>query len=160
MGATLQQVGRTLGLALLALLPAQAAAEQAHSFDQLSKVLKPGDVVEIVQRGQARTKGQVSEITGCSVVLLRDQRRVSIDASAVNEIKLLRKSGAAPSRTVDAGARCENAACMAMSLTLSGTTAIGRGFGKLFAKPRVVYRTPAHAVVAPPCSAQFAGRAR
>lgn len=48
MGATLQRVGGTLGPALLALVPSQAA-QQANSFDQLSKALKPGDVVEVAR---------------------------------------------------------------------------------------------------------------
>ena len=137
MKATLRTAG-TLGVLLLLSVPVPAMAGQTESFDQLSKVVQTGDVVEVTDWTRARVRGQVVELTGSSLAVVKDGRQVRIYADAAKEIRLLRRRD--PNRTADAGSRCGDAPCMAMSLALAGTTSIARGVGRLFARPKVVYR--------------------
>lgn len=140
MMTSLRRVAQTLTVTILAFLPAQAVAGQADSFDDLTRVLRPGDVVEVTGWTHTRTKGNLAELTASSIAVVKDGRRYRIEASDVKEIRLLRKRNHGPNRTIDAGAGCRDAPCMAMSLAFAGTTAVGRGMGRLFARPKVVYR--------------------
>jgi len=139
MNGTLRTAG-TFGVLLLLWMPARTMAGQAESFDQLSKLLRPGDVVEVTGWTRTRVKGSVAELTGSSIAVVENGRRIRLDADTVKEIKLLRMRERGPIPTADAGSRCGNAPCMAMSLALAGTTSITRGLNRLFARPKVVYR--------------------
>ena len=130
----------TWGVLLLLSMPAQAEAGQTESFDQLSKLLRPGDVVEVTGWTRTRVTGPVAELTGSSIAVVENGRQIRLDAEAVKEIKLLRTRDREPVRTADAGSRCGDAPCMAMSLALAGTTSVARGVSRLFARPKVVYR--------------------
>lgn len=150
MTASLRGVVQTLTVTMLAFLPAQAAAGQADSFEDLAKVVRPGDMVEVTEWTRTRTKGNLAELTASSIAVVKDGRWFRIDAGDVKEIRLLRRRGAGPTRAADAGARCADAPCMAMSLAFAGTTAVGRGVGRLFARPKIVYRA------VPACTLSYA----
>ena len=130
----------TMGVLLLLSMPAQAVAGPTESFDQLSKLLRPGAVVEVTGWNGTRVKGPVAELTGSSITLVERGRQIKFEADAVTEIKMLRMRDPGPSSAPDAGSRCGDAPCMAMSLALAGTTSIARGVSRLFARPKVVYR--------------------
>jgi hypothetical protein len=130
----------TFGVLLLLSMPVQAMAGQTESFDQLSKVVRTGDLVEVTDWTRTRVKGHVAELTGSAIAVVKDGRQIKVDADAVKEIRLLRRRDSAPMRTADAGSRCGNAPCMAMSMALAGTTSLARGVGRLFERPKVVYR--------------------
>lgn len=154
MATSLRHVAYTLAVVGLALLPAQAAEAQTQSFEQISSALRAGDIVEVTDWEGTRTNGQITEVTPCSMAVAKDGSPRRFDASAVKTIKLLRRLDRSAARTTDAGARCQEAPCMAMSLALAGTTAIGRGLSKLFARPQTVYRAPDRRRASAQCSAQ------
>ena len=151
MATSLRNAAYTLAVVGLAALPAQA---HAQSFEAISSALRAGDKVEITDWGGTRTRGQIAELTPCSIAVAQDGSARRFDASAVETIKLLRRLERSPARTTDAGARCQEAPCMAMSLALAGTTAMGRGLSKLFARPQTVYRAPDRLRASAQCSAQ------
>lgn len=129
-----------LMLAFLALVPGRAIAGQSDSFDQLPKLLKAGDVVEITALSRTRTKGALAGLTPDSITVVAKGRPVRIGASDVTEIRLLRRREPGAERMSDAGARCGGAPCMAMTMAFAGTTSIGRGVSRLFTRPKIVYR--------------------
>ena len=154
MATSLRHAAYMLAVVGLASLPARAADVQAQSFEAISSALRAGDMVEITDWGGTRTRGRIAELTPCSIAVAQDGSARRFDASAVETIKLLRRLERSPARTTDAGARCQEAPCMAMSLALAGTTAIGRGLSKLFARPQTVYRAPDRRRASAQCSAQ------
>jgi hypothetical protein len=127
-------LSRTAGIVLLLALPSIAAAGQAGTVDGLSRTLKPGDQVTVVEWSGARTSGQVAEISTCSLAVVSAAKRVEIPASATKKVKLwprVERPG-----FPDAGARCHNASCMAVALTFGGANAVKR----LFSRAKTVYR--------------------
>lgn len=136
----LRWAAHILTLTILALVPGPAIAGQSDSFDQLPKMLKAGDIVEITELSRARTKGALAELTPDSITVVDKGRPVRIGASGVTEIKLLRRREPGAERMADAGAGCGGAPCMAMRMAFAGTTSIGRGVSRLFTRPQIVYR--------------------
>ena len=67
----------------LALVPGSAGA-QNESFDQLRKVLKPGDLVAVIDTAGAETQGRVEEVTAESLTLL-EARWDTINRSVITQ---------------------------------------------------------------------------
>jgi hypothetical protein len=129
-----------LQMLLVLVLPGPAFARQSDSFDQLPKLLRVGDVVEITGLTRFRTKGGLAELTPDSITVVANGRPVRIGASEVTEIRLLRRRQPGAERVADSGARCGGAPCMALTMAFAGTTSITRGVTRLFTRPKVVYR--------------------
>jgi hypothetical protein len=130
------------GLALLLIFPRSADGEPVRNFEALGKSLKPGDVVSVTDWKDVETKGRLAAVTACSLVLVTGHNRVEIPAAATKMVKRLRRAerGEVNGGTADASGSCSDVPCTAVRLVFAGTSAVTRGFGKLFSRPKTVYR--------------------
>jgi hypothetical protein len=138
---------RTANLVLvLMIVPAVARAAPVHTVDRVSKVLKAGDLIEIAHTSGRHIRGQLSELTNCSIVVtLSGMNRTTVTWSEVKKIRRLR-----PARSSDiaAAARtCESRDCPPLMLVVSSMAGVAHGFGAIFNGPRTVYRAPKQPVV-------------
>jgi hypothetical protein len=143
MGLEIRRLLRAAGLVLLVSFPPSAEGEPVRSFEGLSKSLKTGDVVAVTDWNGVETKGRLAAVTACSLVLVAAGNRVEIAAHSTKTVKLVRRAqrGAAINgKTADASGGCADVPCTAIRLAFAGTTAVARGFGKLFSRPKTVYR--------------------
>jgi len=135
-------------------LSASSASAQtvATSFEELERILRTGQTVEVVDAGGQRTRGKIAELAGASLVVLVPATRTFTEADVV-EIKAIDRlwNGALIGGAVGAGlatwdylvdpSEPGNAAVYAVAIGLG--TAIGAGIDALVNRGgRVLYAAP------------------
>lgn len=131
----------TIGLLVVG-FPALAIGGMRGSYPELARVLRPGDVVDVTDWTGAKRHGTIDQVTPCSVILITNEQRMEIPASQTKTVKRLRRAdpGAAAHRIADAGRKCDQPGCMAVTLAFAGTTAVARSMRRLFSRPETIYR--------------------
>ena len=116
---------------------------QAGTVEQLTRLVRPGDVVKVTQCSGAKVSGRVADVSHGSIVLVSSSARHTIATGEISRVKVLRRAQPRlADSTADAGATCQDPLCMGVALTFGGANAIGRGLGKLFGTGKTVYRAP------------------
>jgi len=160
------------GVLVLGSFAAPSAGAQ-EAFANLTRTLRPGDVLIVTDTNGGRSKGALVELTDTSILIFADGQRRNFPMQDVERIQRRRNGialgaiiGAATGGALfalgsalnEGGVEADYNEAVALGWTLGLSTAIGIGIDALLVVPRTVYRRPVDGVaVAPFISPSAAG---
>ncbi len=161
--ATMSRVRRShvlmLVLGLLLVPPAAfAAVSDAKGTTALADVVKVGDTVAVTPWSGGKLKGQVVDVTACSLVLRAAGESILIQAAAIKTLRRYppRKQTPDPKAMLGAAASGQHTGYAPETLALLGVAAVFEGIHHLARKREVVYRGTRTRAARPACPAATA----
>jgi hypothetical protein len=159
--ATMACVRRSHVLALVLGLAVGAPAAFAEDSESkgsptIAGVVKPGDTVAVTRWSGGKLKGQVVEVTACSLVLRAVDSRVDIPADAIKTVRRYphRRQDPGARAMLDLAADCQHAGCAPETAAVVGIAALFKGFHDLGRRAKIVYRGKRDRPAAPACAGE------